>query len=344
MGSDHRGVWHVMRRFSFWSVRAHLAMFISLLALPSMGLIVYSGLAERKAAIDDAKKECLKVVNSIASEQQAVVAGVQQLVTALAFLPEVQSRSIAATNALLSELLRKNPQYANIGIADKSGLLWASALPFEEKLSIAERKYYRDAVRTGMLSSGEYTIAKTVKKAVMNFGYPVKNASNQVIAVALDLEYAQRNFEKISLPPGSSFGLLDHRGIILIRNRQDPFSEKLVGNRDPRQENFTRMTAREGTLEGIGNDGIPRVAAYKQMILPHEPTPYLYVRSSITMASAISKANTAMLMNMTALVALYAMGLLLVWFIGKRVIVNPITRLVKASEQLAAGAGPSLNR
>ena len=333
-----------MNRFMSLSIRTYLVIFITLLALPSVALIVYSGLAARKAAIDDANKQCLEVVNSLAGEQQAVVAGAEQLVTTLALLPEVQARNSTATNALLRDLLKKNPRYANIVIGDASGSVWASAVPFQGNLSMADRRYYQEAIRTGTFSSGEYGVGRAGGKPMMSFGYPVKNADNKVIAVigvALDLEYAQRTFEKINLPPGSSFGILDHQGIILIRNRQDPFSEKLIGKRDSKQENFTPMTggAPGGTFKAIGNDGIFRLAAYRKMTLPHESAPYLYVRSSIPLASATATANVAMVKNLTLLAVLYAIGLVLVWFIGKRLIVNPVTRLMKASEQLAAGAG-----
>ena len=331
-----------MNKLLSWSIRTYLIIFISLLALPSLGLIIYSGLAARKAAIDDANKECLEVVNSLAGEQQAVVAGAEQLAATLALLPEVQSRNSIASNALLRDLLKRNPRYANIVIGDASGSVWASAVPFQGQLSMADRKYFQEAVRSGMFSSGEYGVGRAAGRPMMSFGYPIKNAADRligVIAVALDLDYAQRSFEKISLPPGSSFGLLDHQGIILIRNRHDPFSERLIGKRDPKQENFTPMTggAPEGTFEAMGNDGILRLAAYRKLSLPHEATPYMYVRSSIPRSSATSAATAAMLKNLTAVGVLYLIGLLLVWLIAKRVVVNPIRRLVKASEQLAAG-------
>ena len=73
------------------------------------------------------------------------------------------------------------------------------------------------------------------------------NASNEltgVIAVSLNLDHVQSLFEKINLPAGSSFSLLDHRGIILHRNSQDPFSEQLVGKRDIREELFTKNGGR----------------------------------------------------------------------------------------------------
>ena len=59
-----------------------------------------------------------------------------------------------------------------------------------------------------------------------------------VIAVAIDLNYVQHMFERLNLPPGSSFGLLDHRGTILATNFNNP--KPLIGRRDTRQGLFAR--------------------------------------------------------------------------------------------------------
>ena len=332
----------MINRFYSWPIRVYLMIMVALLAVPSISLILYSGITERQEAIVGAKAECLKFVNNVAGLHQAMVAGAEQLVIALSLLPPVQSRNPAATNALLADLLRKNPQYTNIVLGDRFGLLWASGISLKEKLYLADRKHYQEAIRTGMFSSGEYSIGRATGKSVLMFGYPVKNASNELISVVgitFDLEYAQRMFEKLNFPSGSSFSLLDHQGIILTRNLKDPFSKKLVGRPDIKGENYTKMVEGpdEGTFESMGNDNKSRLVAYKKIRLPHESKPYLYIRSSIPLASATSKANAAMLKNLSVFVSLFIVGLFLAWFIGKRLIVNPVTMLKGASAQLAAG-------
>jgi signal transduction histidine kinase len=335
----------MIRKFLSWPVRVHLLLLVVLLALPAITLILYWGLDARDQAIEDAKDECLKFVNAIAGEQQAAVAGVQQLAAALALLPQVQSRDAPATDALLSDLLKKNSLYSNIVISDGSGLIWASSAPFEGTISVAGRKYFRDAVRSGMFSTGEFSIGRIAKRPVITFAQPVKNASNKltgVIAVSINLGHIQSLFEKIHLSEGSSFSLLDHRGIILHRNSRDPFSEQLVGNPDFREDLFTRMVEGpdEGTYEAMGNDGKDRLVAYKKIHLPHESQPYLYIRSSIPRAMVVSQADAAMFRNMAALMSVFAAGLILAAFIGRRMIVDPITKLKEASRQLAAGPNP----
>ncbi len=330
-------------RFYSWPIRVHLTILIALLAIPSISLIVYTGIAARHEAIAGAKAECLKFVNDVAGQQQAIVAGAEQLATALSLLPPIQSRNPAAAAAIFTDLVKKNPQYANIVVCDTSGLVWASANPHEGEVSLADRSFFQEAVRTGMFSSGEYVIARIVKKPVMSFGYPVKNTAHKliaVIAIALDFNYSQHIFEKLNLPPGSLLALLDHKGIILFRNLNDSSQENLAGRHDLRSELFTRMTEGpdEGTFEAIGNDGRFRLRAYKRISLPHESEPYLYIRSGIPLASATSKANAAMVRNLSTFVSLFLIGLFLAWFIGKRLIVNPAMMLKGASERLAAGA------
>jgi PAS domain S-box-containing protein len=299
----------------------------------------------RDQAIEAADDECQKFVNSVAAEQQATVAGVQQLSATLALLPDVQARNVPATDYLLSDLRKKNPLYSVIVISDKSGLIWASSTPLEEKISAAGRRYFEEAVRSGAFSSGEYSVGRIAKKPVMTFAQPVTNATNEltdVIAVSLKLDHFQFLFEKINLPEGSSFSLLDHKGVILHRNSEDPLSEQLVGKRDNREELFTKMAEGpdEGTYEAIGNDGKVRLTAYKKLRLPHESQPYLYIRSSIPKASVISKANATMFRNMAALMSIFAVGLTLAAFIGRHSIVDPIEKLKEASRQLAADPTP----
>ena len=333
----------MINRFYSWPIRVHLTILIALLAVPSISLIVYSGIAARHDAIAGAKAECLKFVNDIAGQQQAIVAGAEQLATALSLLPPLQSRNPAAATAIFTDLVEKNPQYANILVCDTSGVVLASAVPYEGEVSLADRRFFQEAVRTGMFSSGEYVVSRIMNKPAMSFGYPVKNTAHELIAVigiVLDFDYSRHNFEKLNLPPGSLLALLDHKGIILFRDVNDSSSEKFIGRRDSREELFTRMTEGpdEGTFEATGNDGRFRIRAYKRIRLPNESEPYLYIRSGIPLVSATSKANAALVKNLSVFVSLFFMGLFMAWFIGKRVMVNPAMMLKKASERLAAGA------
>ena len=333
-----------MLRFFSWPIRIHLVMLASLLALPSVGLIFYSGIAERDAAIQDAERECLKIANVIANEQDNLAAGIQQLATALGLLPEMQSRNTAAVNALLSALVKQNPQYANIAVTDKSGIVWASAMPIEGKVSFADRKYFKDAVRTGRFSAGEYAIGRVVNRPVITFGYPIRNIRGDrfgVITISVDVVHLKQVFKHINRSSELSFKLLDHRGTIIYGEPQDAVSERLEGKRDIGEEHFARMRdgSDEGTFEASLSSGDSRLFAYKKITLPQESMPYLYVRSSVSKDFVVSQANEAMIRHLVVLMPLFLIGLFLTWYFGKRVILKPVTILKQASQQLAKGVG-----
>lgn len=333
----------IPNRLPLLSIRVHLIFLLFLLSIPFVFFAIYSGITERNEAIRNAKNQSLKFVGIIAGEQQSLVAGVEQLVTALSFVPELRSRNVAATNSLLVDLLKKNPQFTNIAVMDMTGRVWGSAAPFQGRVSLGDRRYFREAVRTGRFSSGEFTIGRISGKPIMNFGYPVKGRSGRMVAVigaAFDLEYIQHNFEKMDLPMGSSFSVLDHNGTILYRDRQGARSQGRSEKRETGMEIFGKMREgpEEGTFDAVGEDGVLQMFAYRKIVLTNESGPSLYIRASIPRSAAISHVNAAMIQSLAVWMVFFLGGLLLAWFVGKRFIVDPVRVLGKASHEIAVGA------
>ena len=56
---------------------------------------------------------------------------------------------------VLEEVLRTNPKYSNIFIADRAGRVLASAIPVKDT-NVSDRRYFINALATGRFSSGEY--------------------------------------------------------------------------------------------------------------------------------------------------------------------------------------------
>lgn len=328
----------MLRHFLSWPIRIHLLVLVLLLGLPSAGVIVYSGIIQRNSAIEDANADSLKLVYNIAVEQQNLVAGAQQLVTTVALLPELRSHNVAVINTLLRKLRGKNPQYANIAVTDKSGTVWASAVPFKDPLSFADKKFFLDAIKTGVFSSGEYAVGRITGRPIINFGYPVKDPAGEVvavIAVSIDLEFSTLQFRKAHFPARSSFAIFDHQGIILA-NALNP--GKRIGKKD-RDDLFIQM--KEGPEEGMfrakGYDDTFRLFAYRKMRLSNELSPYLYVRTGIPEKAVTAKANAAMIRNSVLLAPFFLIALSISLFVGNRCIVDRVMALKEASQRLAEG-------
>jgi len=321
------------------SIKYQLLVIVSIIALPAICIIVSSGLQQRRAAIHDAQKETQKLAETIVSEQKNLIASTRQLFIALSQLPEVTTRKHVEVQAVLTEILKLSPHYSNIFIADPSGLVWASAVPTHEAVSVADRRYFRNAAASGRLSSGEYHISRTSKKPTLNLGYPLKDNAGKltaVICVGLSLEYYRHILDAYKLPKGASFALIDHQGIFLTR-AVDPV--KYMG-KPSNPEIFKHMLEGPEEETSIGKSsavGDHRIQTYRKIRLEGEALPYMYVRAGIPTSVVMAEANAALGKNLMIYSLSLLAALLLSWLIGKKNIIDRVVVLQRSSQRLADG-------
>ncbi|NVN99628.1 MAG: PAS domain S-box protein [Geobacteraceae bacterium] len=328
-----------MKSFFRLPIKYQLRLIVLIIALPVIGMIIHAGLQQRRHAIYVAETDTQKLADSIAYEQKSKVASARQLMVALAKLPEIQQQDAAGTTALLSEILKANPDFTNIFIADRSGQVWATAMPVKPPFIISDRRYFINTLASGQLSSGEYIVARATNRPSFTLGYPIKDthgAITGVIAVGFLLEKYTRVLERSKLPNNSNFVLLDHKGVILFRGSE---SEKYIGKQsDPRL--FKQMQEEPDELTTIGQGvakGDKRILSIRKLRLDGEMSPYMYVRAGIPVKSVFVEANSQMFINLLGFGLVLGAALLFASFIGKRSIVDRIAMLEEASQTLASG-------
>jgi len=321
------------------SIKHQLFLIVSIIAFPAICIIINSGLQQRRDAIRHAQIETQELAETIVNEQKNLVASTRQLFIALSQLPEITARKQGEVQAILAEILKLSPQYSNIFITDPSGMVWASAVPLKEPVSVSDRRYFRNALASGRLSSGEYHIARTSKKPTFNLGYPLKDDAGRVsgvICAGFSLDYYRHILEASNLPKGASFALLDHKGIILTR-AVDP--EKYAG-KPSNPEIFKHMLEgpEEETSAGTSSvTGDNRIQTYRKLRLEGEATPYMYVRAGIPTDIVMSAANAALVRNLMIYTVTLAIAFFISWLIGKRYIIDRVLVLERSSRRLADG-------
>jgi len=169
-----------MFRLTTLSIRTLLLLITFVVALPAACIILYSGIHFRNVMLDDARNETLKLADRIATEQQNLVVGAEQLMTALAQLPEVKGHDAARVKPILRELRKLNPMYSNIFIADREGTVWASAVAVKPPFVVADRRYFRNALANGQLSSGEYVVSRATSRAPSTWPIRLKTTMAQL--------------------------------------------------------------------------------------------------------------------------------------------------------------------
>jgi PAS domain S-box-containing protein len=321
------------------SIRAQILILAFIVAIPAAGIIVYSGIQMREASTHDARMETQRLADNIAAEQQNLIAAAQQLIIALAQLPEVKKQNRDRVQPVLRDILKLNAQYSNIFIADLNGLVWATAVPTKPPFIVSDRRYFNNALASGQLSSGEYVISRATARPAFNVAYPLRDERGTiigVISVGFVLDAFTQVLERAKLPAGSSFVLLDHKGIVLYRAIEP---EKYIGRQyDP--DLFKQM--QEGpdvhtysSIIAIGGD--KRIVTYHKLRLPEEQSPYMYVRAGIPIAAVLADANKVLIRNLALFTSFLSLAVLFAWLIGKRSIADRITLLENATRDLANG-------
>src|SRR3972149_4765958 len=275
-----------MGRFSFPSLRTRLLLLVLLAVIPALGLILYTGLEQRRQAVVEAQKTAQRLIRLFSVEQERLIEGTYQLLVTLTHLPEV-----------------------------RSGDLFCSALSFTGRINVADRAYFRRAVETRDFAIGEFQIGRVTKKPTLNLGYPVLDEEARVQAVvfvALDLAWLNELAAKAQLPSGSVLTVVDHKGTILARY---PDHEKWVGQSMPEAPIVRAMLAqREGTAEVAGLDGVSRLFAFTP--LHSGPAGDVTSAVGIPKEAAFAEVNRMLARNLSWLGLVTVLALAAAWFGG----------------------------
>ena len=325
-------------------IRLQLIIMVVIVALPAAGIIIYSGIQLRNRAINDAQVDTQRLVDRIASEQRILVASAQQMVVSLSQLPEIKEKDASKINPILSKILKLNPNFTVLFISDRKGVIWASTLenPYPNPITIDDRRYFKNALASGQLSSGEFQIGRISKKPILDFGYPYKDNHGEIIGVVgvgIPLQRYSVILERAKLPANADMVLIDHKGLIL-------FSATEPKNHIGRRYNpvlFEQMVrgpdADTSVANGIVSEAPPQpcYVSYQKLHLEGEQLPYMYIRVGIPLESALSQANEHIVKAMSLFTLVLATALLVAWLVGKKSIADPIYILEKASQSLAHG-------
>ena len=320
-------------------IRLQMILIVMLVAIPAAGIIVHAGFQQRNEAINSARRETQKLAESIVSEQQERIATARQIMDSLSQRPEVQQQNAEKVTSILREIHKISPDFSNIFIADRTGLVWATAVPTKPPFIISDRRYFKNTLANGQLSSGEYIVSRATNRPSFNVGYPLKDDRGEtvgVIAVGFLLEKYARLLERSHLPKDASFGLFDHQGIFLFRGTE---AEKYIGKsanpvvfREIKDglDDWTAIT----TSVAIGDE---RIITTRKLRLEGEATPYMYLRVGIPLETVLATANTQLLRNLILFSWVLALAVFFAGFVGERSIVARIALLKEAAKNLADG-------
>jgi HAMP domain-containing protein len=320
------------------SLRTRLLLLVAIAVLPALAMIVYAGVENRRLAARAAQERALHLANLAALQQNQIVEATRQLLAGLAQLPAVRGLAPGPCSALMAEVQKQFPSYANMGAIRPDGELVCSAVPLPGPLNVADRSYFRRALETREFAVSEFLIGRVTQKPSLTFAYPALDRRREVEAVlfaAVDLRWLNHLAADALLPRGSTLTVVDQEGRVLARHPQgEAWIGKVVAGMPMVQAILTGRP--EGTGEAAGLDGVPRLYGFARLPLP-PGAGRLYIAVAIPTSEALAAANRALGAHLGgfAVVALLALAAALVG--GHRLVVRPAVAVTAAASRVAAG-------
>lgn len=326
-----------MFHFSFASLRVRLMILVLLGVIPALGLILYTGVLQRRLVTRLVQNDALRVAHLVAMEENELVDSTRQTLLAMAAHPEVINGDYAKARLLMQKIAREHPVFANLGIADRSGRITCSLVPLKQPVSVADRHYFQYALKERAFSMGEFQVGRITGRPTINFGYPILDSKENPVGVvfaAVDLNWLNHFAARIKLPRGSNVVVIENNGIVLVRQ---PDNEHVAGKNMSHMPIVKAVLARgEGTEEQVGLDGIKRLYSFTTMTNPAGPST-LYLLIGIPAKPALVEVDRTTFRNLLGLSVAAALALLAAWFGGDAFILRRVRALLRATRRIQAG-------
>ncbi len=322
----------------FQSFRGMLFSLVLLAVLPALGIILYNGLMSRDDAILHARQELVRIVTALAAAQLRTTDVTRQTLAMLAIMDEVRSQDAVACAAIFGRILLHNPLYTNIALTTRAGDIVASAVPMTFR-SLADRRHFKDALRTKAFSPGEYIVSRATAVSSFPFAYPVLDEHGEVsgvLTVALDLSKFHSFFAGEHLPEGSFLGIADHEGRRLFRSFVDD-AFPLGSFISPSAWKAAQEGGESGAFVSRGSDGISRISAFHKIRLDRDAPAYMTIFVGMPEAAVGADARRAMGAGLILSGCAAVLALVMAWAAERALFMPRIRALVMAAERFRTG-------
>ncbi|BHH82033.1 hypothetical protein LA52FAK_03220 [Desulforhopalus sp. 52FAK] len=311
---------------------------------PVVAILLYSAVEHKKLSVADAERDIFLMTSSMAEVQKDLTHSVRQTLTVLSLLAEVQSFDREKSSTIFKSIVSQNPEYYNISLVALDGSIIASAKSFSVDTNLSDRKHIQDAIADRRFSIGEFIVGRAGENApVFSFAYPVFDQELQLVALlaaAIRLDYFTKFHEFAEMPAESFISVTDYKGVRLFY--YPPQSDtNPIGKPIKRASWIKAQTLASAELQGsfvsIGSDGVKRIFAFERVGLSKKARPYMYVWAGIPEEDVLRPARKALVRNMIFLIASIALALLVFLLVGKKILIEPINRLVSLTQKFAEG-------
>ncbi len=314
-------------------LRLRFLLLVLVAVIPGFGIIIFAAQAQRRSLEDEAQESARALARLVAEQQQRALDSARGLIVGLARLPGILRRDPVACETAVAPLLRRLPNYANVGAVTPDGVMFCSAAPMTGPVDLADRPFVRGALRSGGFAVGGYQVSRVLGLPTLAFGYPAMDGGlpRAVVFASLDLAALQRQIEMLPMPPGAVAVVADRWGVVLSARPQPErwvgrtYDDRIMGKRAP-----------GAVAELDGPDGVKRLFATHEVVLP-DGEPVLQVLAGIPSAAAYGPVNAIFARTLAAFGVLSLLALLGAVLVADLAIGRKLRALVAAARRIAEG-------
>ncbi len=220
-----------LARFPFFhSLRFRLTLVVLLGALPALGLLLLTASQQRGDAIEEGQDTANRLVRLAAVDQRRIFDQAEQLLATITRLPEVRQDDPRECTQLMGELLDINKEFDNLGVVNRDGSVFCSAIEGDLSAVLIDQEFVREAFSTSEFVIGTYQLGPLSDKPTVTYAAPVLNEGEdpqRIVFASLDLGALDTFANIANLPEGAEFSVYDRTGVLLLRYPEAP---ELIGH------------------------------------------------------------------------------------------------------------------
>jgi diguanylate cyclase (GGDEF)-like protein len=315
------------------SIRARLVVLALLAVVPLMVDRVRLLEASRAERIDEAAAEVLDLTRRGAEGQREIITTVRAML-------QVMARAYVATlargetcNFYLKDLVAHMPWIKGMSLIGPDARVKCSSLPAAAGIDMSDRPHYWEALRTRDFVVSDYLIGRATGSPALIAIYPVQAIDpnvNAVIVASVDLQWISTLVSSLERRPGSSVLLIDGNGTLLAG---DPHAAKWMGKSVRDSDLFKAVTERDqGTVRIEGLDDIRRIFGFVRV-----PSSDARLIVGLDESAVLRRVDREIMVAYLQLGFFGLLVLMVAWFGGERLIVDPIRSLARLATRFGRG-------
>lgn len=317
------------------SLRRQLQTLVWVAITPLLLLALAENIVDRSRKEAEIKEHVMSLAHLAAGNLERYIDNTKPLLLVTSLTEVVQKGDPPSVNAFLRDIHQRYPEYANFGVADLQGNIFASALPMKIPVNTADLYWFQQTLKSRAFTVGEYQIGRITGIEVIVFAHPVFDRAGQmkfVLFASMDLNWLNRIWKNIQLLPDSTLTATDRNGTILFRY---PLPNGFIGKNLAQVPIIKAMLAQEkGLTETDGLDETNRIYAFT---VADSPDSKIHLAVGAAKAAVLAPIQHSLILNLTMILLVILFGLFLAKLFCRRFIMKPIKALQEATSRFAAG-------